>query len=209
MFLQLLIQFHQYNMKNFIKSNLLWLVVASALSIAVLALSFSIDLKSEVESLQIVEADGNGQIAGGVSRIAIGSQVKWTTDLIPSASFTVDLGSAALPVDDYFGGGASFSRNISFAGELKPDGDLCSNGQILKRTAANDWDCAADSTGSVASNSLDWDEIVPNMILDTNTTITNGAFALTFTRASISYGEFTITASATGYIGSAFDTVGD
>src|SRR3990167_4039062 len=220
MFLQLLIQFHQYNMKNFIKSNLLWLVVASALSIAVLALSFSIDLKSEVESLQIIEADGSGQIAGGVSRIAIGSQVKWTTDLIPSASFTVDLGSAALPVDDYFGGGASFSRNISFAGELKPDGDLCSNGQILKRTAANNWDCAADNSASfdaTAQDALTWSDGANASNLwtfdlsgtDPTLNFISGGFDFTgFASVSTNF-EADGYASASFYLGTSFTSVGD
>src|SRR3990167_674209 len=201
-------------MKNFIKSNLLWLVVASALSIAVLALSFSIDLKSEVESLQIVEADGNGQIAGGISRIAVGSQVKWTTDFIPSASFTVDLGSAALPVDDYFGGGASFSRNISFAGELKPDGDLCSNGQILKRTAANNWDCAADDSSSfdaTAQDALTWSDGANASNLWTfdlsgvdPTMLIRGSGFTFSTGVSASYGEFTNYASAQFYLGTEY-----
>ena len=207
-------------MKNFIKSNLLWLVVASALSIAVLALSFSIDLKSEVESLQIVEADGNGQIAGGVSRIAIGSQVKWTTDLIPSASFTVDLGSAALPVDDYFGGGASFSRNISFAGELKPDGDLCSNGQILKRTAANNWDCAADNSASfdaTAQDALTWSDGANASNLwtfdlsgtDPTLNFISGGFDFTgFASVSTNF-EADGYASASFYLGTSFTSVGD
>ena len=103
---------------------------------------------------------------------------------------------------------ASVSGNFSFSGEIMPDGSTCSNGQVLKRTGANDWDCASDNS-SPASNSIDWDEIVPNMVLDTNTTITNGAFALTLTRASLSYSEFTIWSSASAYLGSAFDTVGD
>ena len=46
--------------------------------------------------------------------------------------------------------------NLRFDGEIRPDGSTCSNGQILKRTAANDWDCAADdSSGSAASTTLD------------------------------------------------------
>lgn len=75
--------------------------------------------------------------------------------------------------------------NIRFDGEIQPDGSTCSNGQILKRTGANDWDCAADA-GGVSSNSLDFDEFVTAMTLDVNTTITGGAFALTFDHASVS-----------------------
>lgn len=38
--------------------------------------------------------------------------------------------------------------NLRFEGEIQPDGDTCSNGQILKKTGANDWDCSADNSGS-------------------------------------------------------------
>ena len=75
---------------------------------------------------------------------------------------------------------ASVSGNFSFSGEIMPDGSTCSNNQILKRTGANDWDCAADASGTVASNSIDWDEIVTAMTLDTNTSIASGAFNLSF-----------------------------
>ena len=37
--------------------------------------------------------------------------------------------------------------DLIFFGELMPDGVTCSNGQILKRTGSNNWDCAADDTG--------------------------------------------------------------
>lgn len=39
------------------------------------------------------------------------------------------------------------SGNFRFDGEIMPDGATCANGEILKKTAANDWDCAADATG--------------------------------------------------------------
>jgi len=35
-------------------------------------------------------------------------------------------------------------QSLNFSDELLPDGSLCSNGQILKKTGLNDWDCAAD-----------------------------------------------------------------
>lgn len=35
---------------------------------------------------------------------------------------------------------------LIFYDEIRPDNALCSNGQILKKTGANDWDCAADDT---------------------------------------------------------------
>src|SRR3990167_8304937 len=89
-----------------------------------------------------------------------------------SGSFTWNLGGTDLLTI----GGASFSDNINWLGELKPDGVLCSNGQILKKTGANDWDCAADSTGGIASNSANFDEFQNPLVLDTNITTTSGSF---------------------------------
>jgi len=37
--------------------------------------------------------------------------------------------------------------NLQFDGEILPDGLTCSDGQILKKTGANNWDCATDETG--------------------------------------------------------------
>lgn len=47
-----------------------------------------------------------------------------------------------------FTGTASISGNLAFNGEIEPDDTICSNGEILKKTGANDWDCAADNTGA-------------------------------------------------------------
>jgi len=38
--------------------------------------------------------------------------------------------------------------DLDFNDEITPDGAVCSNGQILKKTGTDDWDCAADG-GSV------------------------------------------------------------
>src|SRR3990167_1245506 len=75
---------------------------------------------------------------------------------------------------------ASVSGNLSFNGEIMPDGSTCSNGQILKKTGANDWDCAADASGSVASNSLNFDEFQNPLVLDTNITTTSVSFGWDF-----------------------------
>lgn len=37
--------------------------------------------------------------------------------------------------------------DFAFTDEIKPDGQKCSNGQILKKTGDNDWDCAIDVSG--------------------------------------------------------------
>ena len=39
------------------------------------------------------------------------------------------------------------SNSLQFDGELLPDGLTCANGEILKKTGANNWDCATDATG--------------------------------------------------------------
>src|SRR3990167_7278003 len=43
---------------------------------------------------------------------------------------------------------ASVSGNFAFQGEIMPDGASCSNGEILKKTGANNWDCAADDSST-------------------------------------------------------------
>ncbi|MDP3731244.1 MAG: hypothetical protein Q8R34_01995, partial [bacterium] len=74
-----------------------------------------------------------------------------------------------------FQGSLDVTKGLAFFGEIRPDGLDCTNGQILKKTGANDWDCAADAGGSVSSNSLDFDEFVDTMLLDANLTINRGA----------------------------------
>ena len=41
--------------------------------------------------------------------------------------------------------------DLIFLDEIKPDGATCANGEILKKTGPDDWDCAADSTGAGGS----------------------------------------------------------
>src|SRR3990167_9574039 len=48
---------------------------------------------------------------------------------------------------EVMGSYASTSGNLSFNGEIMPDGATCGTDEILKRTGANDWDCAADASG--------------------------------------------------------------
>ncbi|HEC66958.1 MAG TPA: hypothetical protein ENI23_16910, partial [bacterium] len=37
--------------------------------------------------------------------------------------------------------------DLDFYDEIQPDGTTCSDGEILKKTGADNWDCAADATG--------------------------------------------------------------
>jgi hypothetical protein len=56
------------------------------------------------------------------------------------------------PVDDSWG--IYTAQSIDFDGELLPDGATCNNGEILKKTGANNWDCAADETGAGGSGDV-------------------------------------------------------
>ena len=74
----------------------------------------------------------NAQIGGG--RGGIGGGGLWflnSTDVEPvDSSWNIDIGG-----------------DIKFSGDLMPDGLDCSNGEILQKTGANNWDCV--TTGSI------------------------------------------------------------
>lgn len=112
--------------------------------------------------------------------------------------------------------------NLSFDGEIKPDGATCSAGQILKKTADNDWDCAADDTvgggavdgtgvAGMMASWLDSDTIqatstvVAATIQATSTTASSTLPLLTTTAISIA-GEYI--SNFTTYVRSLF-TAGD
>ena len=65
----------------------------------------------------------------------------WSGEFVVSTSTTQVSSINATSTAD-----STFAGSISFNGELMPDGATCSDGEILKRTGANDWDCATDST---------------------------------------------------------------
>ena len=85
------------------------------------------------------------------------------------------------------------TKGFAFFGEIRPDGLDCAVGEILKKNAAEDWNCAPDATGSVTADSLDFIDFETALNLDdADTTITGGLFALTFDHASVS-GDFELT----------------
>ena len=60
--------------------------------------------------------------------------------------FTVyDSTNPLLRVDS--AGDVSVAQDLSFSGELRPDGLICGNGQILQKTGADNWDCVAMPVG--------------------------------------------------------------
>ena len=107
---------------------------------------------------QVARISGE-QPLGGITRVAIGTQTKWTTDLIPSASFTVNLGSSALRVNNYFGTAGSISTGFEIGTLASVSGDVNFN------------------------NLVDWSDINNSMTLDANTTIASGS-ALSLTVAA-------------------------
>ena len=121
--------------------------------------------------------------------------------------------------------------DLRFDDEILPDGDICSNGQILKKTGADNWDCAADDSGGAGSGA---DTDIPFVTIGNTSSLSferaltgttnqitvtdggaNGNVTLSIptllvgTGASFSYGEFTVQASASAFLGSAFSSVGD
>lgn len=78
------------------------------------------------------------------------------TEVIKIKNNIVDnSGNLLVGASTLFAQNASVQLNLAFYGEIKPDGSTCSNGQILKKTGANDWDCAADSSGGGGASSLE------------------------------------------------------
>lgn len=64
----------------------------------------------------------------------------------------------------------SADANIRWFGELLPDGSTCATNDILKKTGANDWDCAADVTGAGAVGDPGaWSQLWANTLAPTNT----------------------------------------
>ena len=60
------------------------------------------------------------------------------------------------PVDDSWG--LYTAQDLDFDGEILPDGSACSNGEILKRIGADNWDCVVDD------DLPDANEIVESML---------------------------------------------
>jgi len=81
----------------------------------------------------------------GVANASLGQYWKTVDDIIPRTDDTSSIGLSTKKVKKLW------VEDIAFYGELLPDGVICSAGEILKRTGADDWDCAADATGAGGS----------------------------------------------------------
>ena len=80
--------------------------------------------------------------------------------------------------------------DLIFDGEIKPDGDTCANGQILKKIAANDWDCVDIGGGwATTSEAYYWSVNFPLEFASSyNSTTTLNGFTDNSTNWNTAYG---------------------
>src|SRR3989344_1465656 len=104
------------------------------------------------------------------------------------------------------GGTASISGTTTLNGVTYtwPSADGAADNYVLTTNGSGvlTWEQDDTAAGGVNSNSLNFDEFQTNLVLDVDTTITGGAFALTFDHASVS-GNFDI-ATKLGVISGGF-----
>lgn len=75
-------------------------------------------------------------------------------------------------------------HSLDFKGELLPDGDTCSNNQILKKTGTNDWDCAADATGAGGTTTTINGVDGPDFTLSLTSSTASGVYNITSTTST-------------------------
>ena len=111
------------------------------------------------------------------SLVTLNSRVDSNSDDLDGLKFVLQgTNEPMVGASTLFAQNASVQLNLAFFGEIKPDGVTCSNGEILKKTGANDWDCATDSGGG---GSLE----IQNSFVDLGN----------FTSVSFDAGHFTVT----------------
>jgi hypothetical protein len=138
------------------------------------------------EELTVV---GNSYLKGGVTTsvsFTVGSSVAAN-----QAAFNFSGGDLYVQNDTYLGNNATTSGNFSFNGEIMPDGLECSNGQILKKTAANNWDCASDNDTGVGTGS-NWNFIPGQLVIKPTTTV-----GIIVSASSTIIGDFKVDGNAT------------
>lgn len=149
-----------------IKNNLPLIPFAIVAGLLLFPIWSHLDQEGEIDTLE----QENQNIGEDLERLKIGDGflVGASTLFAQNASVQLNL--------EVLGTYASTSGNLSFNGEVMPDGATCGVDEILKRTGANNWDCAADSSSSITSNSLNFDELQNPLVLDTNILITSASF---------------------------------
>lgn len=100
----------------------------------------------------------------GLGYFVTGTPSQWMfgNDATTTAAAELEI-DGGLYVDD-----STSTNSLVFLGEIRPDGDLCTNGQILKKTGTDDWDCAADNNSGGGGGAA-WEQIFINTITPTNT----------------------------------------
>ena len=66
----------------------------------------------------------------------------------------INAASSTLFQIDSTNSSSTFATDLNFYDEIRPDGALCSNNQILKKVSADTWGCATDAGGSVSLDDL-------------------------------------------------------
>src|SRR3990167_857703 len=161
-----------------IKNNLPLIPFAIVAGLLLFPIWSHLDQEKEIDTLE----QENQNLGEDLERLKIGDGflVGASTLFAQNASVQLNL--------EVLGTYASTSGNLSFNGEIMPDGATCGVDEILKRTGANNWDCAADASSSVASNSLDFDEFVTAMTLDADLTVASAGFDFSFGSTNVGIG---------------------
>lgn len=117
-------------------------------------------IQGQTDLIGRLQISGGEQLLGGITRTKIGVQTAWVTSLVPSASFTVNLGSAALPVNKIFTTTASaslgeFSTNASASKYFGATLATCGDGSHALNWTGGLFGCQAlTSSGIVAQGGV-------------------------------------------------------
>ena len=115
------------------------------------------------------------------------TQLIYQKTILPVTDNIYDLGTSTQAWRDIF------TNSLTFQGEIQPDGSTCSNGQILKKTGSNDWDCAADDQGAGGTGSnFTYVTDAFGDFLKPSTTV-----GLIISASSTILGDFTVSGNAT------------
>lgn len=88
---------------------------------------------------------GDLQLSAG-SLVVDGGNITASTGNVNVTAGNINALSGSISGDTIYS-----QSHLQFDGEIEPDGATCSDGEILKKTGANNWDCAADDTGAAGS----------------------------------------------------------